>query len=91
MSQLTSLLQGQDLHPCRHALQLFTDVSNNGWGAYLVMTGLISIGTKTSADCETVFVEINLRDTGVALARICNGPAPVDESRVWDPQSVRLL
>ena len=27
--------QGQPLHPLRHTLQLFTDASNEGWGAHL--------------------------------------------------------
>ena len=29
------MLQGQPLHPVRHALQIFTDASKEGWGAYL--------------------------------------------------------
>ena len=29
------VLKGQPLHPLRHALQLFTDASNEGWGAHL--------------------------------------------------------
>ena len=29
------VLSGQPLHPLRHALQLFTDASNEGWGAHL--------------------------------------------------------
>ena len=29
------VLSGQHLHPLRHALQLFTDASNEGWGAHL--------------------------------------------------------
>ena len=31
----TKVLSGQPLHPLRHALQLFTDASNEGWGAHL--------------------------------------------------------
>ena len=30
-----NVLQGQPLHPLGHALQLFTDTSNEGWGAHL--------------------------------------------------------
>ena len=30
-----NVLQGQPLHPIRHALQIFTDASKEGWGAYL--------------------------------------------------------
>ena len=30
-----NVLRGQPLHPLQHALQLFTDASNEGWGAHL--------------------------------------------------------
>ena len=30
-----NVLQGQPLHPIKHALQIFTDTSKDGWGAYL--------------------------------------------------------
>ena len=29
------MLQGQPLHPIKHALQIFTDASKEGWGAHL--------------------------------------------------------
>ena len=31
----TNVLRGQPLHPLQHAIQLFTDASNEGWGAHL--------------------------------------------------------
>ena len=31
----TNVLQGQPLHPIKHALQIFTDASKQGWGAHL--------------------------------------------------------
>ena len=31
----SNVLQGQPLHPIRHALQVFTDASKEGWGAHL--------------------------------------------------------
>ena len=31
----SNLLQGQPLHPLKHALQIFTDASKEGWGAHL--------------------------------------------------------
>ena len=31
----TNVLTGQPLHPLQHAVQLFTDASNEGWGAHL--------------------------------------------------------
>ena len=30
-----NVLRGQPLHPLAHALQMFTDASNEGWGAHL--------------------------------------------------------
>ena len=30
-----NILRGQPLHPLSHALQMFTDASNEGWGAHL--------------------------------------------------------
>ena len=34
-SEESNVLRGQPLHPLQHALQLFTDASNEGWGAHL--------------------------------------------------------
>ena len=31
----SNVLQGQPLHPIKHALQIFTDASKEGWGAHL--------------------------------------------------------
>ena len=31
----SNVLQGQPLHPIKHALQIFTDASTEGWGAHL--------------------------------------------------------
>ena len=31
----SSVLRGQPLHPLKHALQIFTDASKEGWGAHL--------------------------------------------------------
>ena len=34
----TNVMKGADLHPKDHSIQLFTDVSNEGWGAHLEQT-----------------------------------------------------
>ena len=34
----SNVLQGQPLHPVKHALQIFTDASKEGWGAHLERT-----------------------------------------------------
>ena len=31
----SNVLQGQPLHPLKHALHIFTDASKEGWGAHL--------------------------------------------------------
>ena len=31
----TNVMKGADLHPKDHSIQLFTDASNEGWGAHL--------------------------------------------------------
>ena len=31
----TNMMRGADLHPKDHSIQLFTDASNEGWGAQL--------------------------------------------------------
>ena len=33
--QEENILQGQPLHPLKHAMQIFTDISKEGWGAHL--------------------------------------------------------
>ena len=34
----TNVMKGTDLHPKDHSIQLFTDASNEGWGAHLEQT-----------------------------------------------------
>ena len=34
----TNVMKGADLHPKGHSIQLFTDTSNEGWGAHLEQT-----------------------------------------------------
>ena len=34
----TNMMRGADLHPKDHSIQLFTDASNEGWGAHLEQT-----------------------------------------------------
>ena len=31
----SNVITGQPLHPLKHALQIFTDASKEGWGAHL--------------------------------------------------------
>ena len=38
-----NVLRGQPLHPLQHAVQLFTDASNEGWGTHFTARGVWSI------------------------------------------------
>ena len=51
----TNVMKGADLHPKDHSIQLFTDASNEGWGAHLQQTstkGLWSQGKKSTHKCS---------------------------------------
>ena len=50
-------MMGADLHPKDHSIQIFTDASNEGWGAYLEQAstkGLWSDGKKATHKCSRV-------------------------------------
>ena len=50
--QEDNVLTGQPLHPIKHALQIFTDASTEGWGAHLnerTARGAWSLSRKQSA------------------------------------------
>ena len=48
-------MKGVDLHPKDHSIQLFTDASNEGWGAHLEQThtkGLVRQGKMATHKCS---------------------------------------
>ena len=45
-------MRGADLHPKDHSIQLFTDASNEGWGAHLDQTS--RPGKKATHKCSRV-------------------------------------
>ena len=51
----TNVMKGADLHPKDHCIQLFTDASNEGWGAHLEQSstkGLVGQGKKATHKCS---------------------------------------
>ena len=42
----TNVMRGTDLHPKDHSIQLFTDASNEGWGADLEQTSTKGMGSN---------------------------------------------
>ena len=51
------MMKGADLHPKDHRIQLFTDASNEGWGAHVGQTstkGLVRQGKKATHKCSRV-------------------------------------
>ena len=60
----TNVMKGADLHPKNHSIQLFTDTSNEGWGAHLEQTS-----TKGLCSDREKRLHINVLDlTAVSLA-----------------------
>ena len=47
----SNVLLGQPLHPLKHALQIFTDASKEGWGAHLDKHTARGIGPFQKASC----------------------------------------
>ena len=51
-------MKGADLHPKDHSIQLFTDASNEGWGAHLDQNStkgsVVRSGKKTSHKCPRI-------------------------------------
>ena len=69
----TNVMKGSDLHPKDHSIQLFTDASNEGWGAHVEQTsakGLWSNGKKATHKCS--------RAEGV-FSGLSKVPGPVSE------------
>ena len=54
----TNVMRGADLHPKDHSIQLFTDASNDGWGAPLDQSSTEDLwsdgGKKATHKCSTV-------------------------------------
>ena len=60
-----NLLQGQPLHPVKHALQIFTDASKEGWGAHL--NELIARGSWSVLESKLHINYLELKAVFLAL------------------------
>ena len=47
-------MRGADLHPKDHSMQLFTDASNEGWGAHLDQSCVVRWGKNATHKCSRV-------------------------------------
>ena len=53
-----NVLRGQPLHPLSHALQLFTDASNEGWGAHLGDSTARGVWSEVESQLHINFFEL---------------------------------
>ena len=53
-----NVLRGQPLHPLQHALQVFTDASNEGWGAHLGDSMARGLWSESEARLHINFLEL---------------------------------
>ena len=54
----TNVLKGQPLHPLQHALQIFTDASNEGWGAHLGGSTARGVWSESESRLHINFLEL---------------------------------
>ena len=69
-----NVLQGQPLHPIKHALQIFTDASKEGWGAHL--NERIARGTWSLPESKLHINYLELKAVFLALKEfqdLCSG------------------
>ena len=53
-----NVLKGQSLHPLQHALQIFTDASNEGWGAHLGGSTARGVWSEPESRLHINFLEL---------------------------------
>ena len=53
-----NVLRGQPLHPLRHALQVFTDTANEGWGAHLGESTARGVWSEPESHLHINFLEL---------------------------------
>ena len=54
----SNVLRGQPFHPLRHALQVFTDASNEGWGAHLDESTARGVWSEPEGKLHINFLEL---------------------------------
>ena len=50
----SNVMKGANLHPKDHSIQLFTDASNEGWGAHLDQNSVVRSGKKATHKCPRI-------------------------------------
>ena len=78
----SNVMKGADLHPKDHSIQLFTDASNEGWGAHLDQNstkGLVRSGKKATHICPRI-------EGGLPGPSRLQGPVPESNSVSCDGQ-----
>ena len=66
----TNVMKGTDLHPKDHSIQLFTDASNEGWGAHLEQTSAKGLWSDREKRLHINVLELK----AVSLALQIQGP-----------------
>ena len=78
----SNMMKGADLHPKDHSIQLFTDTSNEGWGAHLDQNSKGSVvrsGKKATRKCPRI-------EGGLPGPSRLQGPVPEPNSVSCDGQ-----
>ena len=73
----TNVMKGSDLHPKDHCIQLFTDASNEGWGAHLEQTSTKGLWSDQEERLHINFLE--LKAVSLALEKV-QGPVSKPKS-----------
>ena len=75
----SNVMKGSDLHPKDHSIQLFTDASNEGWGAHLNQNSVVRLGKKATHKCPRI-------EGGIPGPSRLQGPVPESNSVSCDGQ-----
>ena len=78
----SNVMKGADLHPKDHSIQLFTDASNEGWGAHLDQNSKgsgVRSEKKATHKCPRI-------EGGLPGPSRLQGPVPESNSVSWDGQ-----
>ena len=79
----SNVMKGADLHPRDHSIQLFTDASNEGWGAHLDQNSTKGLWSDREKRLHINVLE--LKAVSLALSRL-QGPVPESKSVSCDGQ-----
>ena len=69
----TNVLKGQPLHPLQHALQIFTDASNEGWGSHLGGSTARGVWSESKSRLHINFLELKAVLALKSFKRQCTG------------------